>query len=275
MTAALDIVILGCGSSGGVPRADGNWGACDPNEARNRRSRCSLLVRRVSEGGSEAQTTLVVDAAPEFRLQAAAAEVKRLDGLLLTHEHADQCHGIDDIRAFAVNQRRRIPCWMDQATREVMMRRFGYVFEGAGQYPPIADARATPPHGAPWEVDGPSGPIPVTTFEQAHGDIASLGYRFGPIAYSSDVLDLPESSFAALRDLDLWIVDALRYTPHPTHAHVDKALAWIERVKPRRAILTNMHVDLDYAELARRLPPGVEPAYDGLRSRVELSEAGG
>jgi phosphoribosyl 1,2-cyclic phosphate phosphodiesterase len=273
VTAALDIVILGCGSSGGVPRADGSWGACNPGDRRNWRSRCSLLVRRAPVAGAEAQTTLVVDAAPEFRLQAAAAGVKRLDGLLLTHEHADQCHGIDDIRVFAVKQRQRIPCWMDEATQGVMMRRFGYVFEGAGLYPAIADLRTTPPPGERWQVDGPSGPIPVTTFQQAHGEIMSLGYRFGSIAYSSDVLDLPEASFEALRDLDLWIVDALRYSPHPTHAHVDKALAWIERVKPRRAILTNMHVDLDYAVLAHHLPPGVEPAYDGLSLSVELNGA--
>ncbi len=269
----LDFVILGSGSSGGVPRADGNWGACDPSDRRNWRSRCSLLVRRILEIGGGAQTTVVVDAAPEFRLQCAAAGVKRLDGLLLSHEHADQCHGIDDIRAFALKQRQRIPCWMDAATRALMMRRFGYVFEGAGAYPAIADIRLTPPHGVAWPVEGPSGSISVNTFEQAHGDINSLGYRFGPVAYSSDVIDLPEKSFAALQNLDLWIVDALRYTPHPTHAHVDKALGWIERVKPRRAILTNMHIDLDYAELARRLPPGVEPAYDGLRFSVESIEA--
>ena len=231
------------------------------------------MVRRVSEADADRQTTLVVDASPEFRLQCAAAGVKRLDSLLITHEHADQCHGIDDIRAFALKQRQRIPCWTDEATREAMMRRFGYVFERSGAYPAIADMHLTPSHGAVWQIDGPSGPIPVTTFEQAHGDIASLGYRFGSLAYSSDVIDLPEESFAALKDLDVWIVDALRYTPHPTHAHVAKALDWIERVKPRRAILTNLHIDLDYAELASRLPPGVEPAYDGLRARIELDEA--
>jgi len=273
MTAALDIVILGSGSSGGVPRADGAWGACDPKDRRNWRSRCSLLVRRASETAVGARTTLVVDAAPEFRLQCAAAGVKRLDGLLLTHDHADQCHGVDDIRAFALKQGLRIPCWMDAATEASMMRRFGYVFEGAGAYPAIAEIGRTPPHGTVWEVGGPSGSIAVTTFAQAHGDVISLGYRFGSVAYSSDVIDLPEESFAALRDLDVWIVDALRYTPHPTHAHVEKTLGWIERVKPRRAILTNMHIDLDYSELARRLPPGVEPAYDGLRLRIELGEA--
>ena len=258
----LEAVILGCGSSAGVPRADGAWGACDPAEPRNRRSRCSLLIRRTGEG---AQTTLAVDAAPEFRLQMNAAEARRLDALLLTHDHADQCHGIDDIRAFALIQRARIPVWMDAATAESLANRFDYLFFGKGGYPAIGDIHVVPPHGEAWEVQGPLGPIPITTFDQDHGEMRSLGYRFGGLAYSSDVVELPEESFEALADLEVWIVDALRWTPHPTHAHVDKALAWIERVKPKRAILTNLHIDLDYAELARRLPPGVEPAYDGLK----------
>jgi phosphoribosyl 1,2-cyclic phosphate phosphodiesterase len=231
------------------------------------------MVRRASGQEPARQTTLVVDASPEFRLQCAAAKVTRLDGLLFTHEHADQCHGIDDVRAFAVNQGQKIPCWMSEATARAMIARFGYVFEGEGPYPAIAERRLTPAHGAPWRIDGPSGPIPVTTFEQAHGDITTLGYRFGSVAYSSDVLDLPEESFGLLTNLDLWIVDALRYQPHPTHAHLAKTLGWIERVRPRRAILTNLHVDLDYADLARRLPPGVAPAHDGLRLRVPLGEA--
>lgn len=212
----------------------------------------------------------MVDAAPEFRLQAVAAGVRRLDGLLLTHDHADQCHGIDDIRAFAIAQRARIGVWMDTATESSLLQRFGYIFRGGGLYPAIADLHATPGHGVTWEIGGPSGPIPIITFEQDHGGIKSLGYRFGSMAYSSDTVDLPEASFAALEGLDLWIVDALRYTPHPTHAHVDKALAWIDRVKPKRAVLTNMHLDLDYVELAKRLPEGVEPAYDGFRIELEL-----
>ena len=275
MTAALALCksILGCGASGGVPRADGNWGACDPADPRNRRSRCSLMVRRRSAQGPAAQTTLVVDAAPEFRLQTVAAGVARLDGLLLTHDHADQCHGIDDIRAFALTQRARIACWMDEATRVSLLNRFGYVFEGEGFYPAIADIHPVPAHGQAWRIDGPSGAIPVTTFDQDHGGVRSLGYRFGDVAYSSDVVDLPEASIAALEGLDLWIVDALRYTPHPTHAHVDRALAWIERVKPRRAILTNMHIDLDYEELARRLPVGVKPAHDGMTIELTLGAA--
>jgi len=270
MTGILELVVLGCGSSGGVPRADGNWGACDPADPRNRRSRCSLMVRRAGNMVAAAGTTLIVDASPEFRLQTAAAGAKRLDGLLLSHDHADQCHGIDDIRAFALAQRRRIDCWMDEVTRASMMRRFGYIFEGEGAYPAIADIRITPAHGVAWSIDGPSGPIPVTTFDQDHGGVRSCGYRFGNVAYSSDVVGLPEASFEVLRGLDLWIVDALRYTPHPTHAHVDRALDWIARAAPKRAVLTNMHIDLDYAKLSRRLPTNVIPAFDGMRLQSEF-----
>ncbi len=271
MTAELEVVILGSGSSGGVPRADGNWGVCDPANPLNQRSRCSLMVRRLSEEGAAKQTTVVVDASPEFRLQTSAAGVRRLDGLLMTHDHADQAHGIDDIRAFALAQRARIGCWMDVPTRLNLMRRFGYIFEGEGYYPAIADIHDVPPHGTAWSVTGPSGPIPVVTFDQDHGGVRSVGYRFANLAYSSDVVDLPPEAFAALGGLDVWIVDALRYTPHPTHAHVDRALEWIARVKPKRAILTNLHIDLDYEELKGRLPPGVEPAYDGMAISVEIS----
>jgi phosphoribosyl 1,2-cyclic phosphate phosphodiesterase len=272
VTAQLEITILGCGSSGGVPRADGAWGACDPADPRNRRGRCSLLVRRLE--GEGASTTLVVDAAPEFRQQTAAAGVTRLDALLLTHDHADQTHGIDDIRAFAMIQARRIDCWMDLATELTMRRRFGYIFEGEGLYPAIGDIHAAPPFALPSAVNGPSGDIPVVTFDQDHGPgVRSLGYRFGDAAYSSDVVDLPESSFEALEGLDLWIVDALRHRPHPTHAHLEKTLSWVERLKPRRAILTNMHIDLDYKALLAELPVGVEPAYDGMRITLDFPGA--
>ena len=270
MNGTLEVVILGSGSSGGVPRADGNWGACDPANPLNHRSRCSLLVRRPSGEGLERQTTVVVDASPEFRLQTAAAGVKRLDALLMTHDHADQAHGIDDIRAFALNQRARIPCWMDDATRASLTRRFGYLFAGEGYYPAIADIHDLPSHGHAWSVEGPSGPIPVVTFDQDHGGVRSVGYRFGNLAYSSDVVDLPEHVFATLEGLDVWIVDALRYTPHPTHAHVARALEWIARARPKRAILTNLHIDLDYDELTSRLPAGVEAAHDGLRLSIEI-----
>jgi phosphoribosyl 1,2-cyclic phosphate phosphodiesterase len=270
MSQRLEITILGCGSSAGVPRADGEWGACDPANPRNRRSRCSLMVRRPSHEPPDQWTTIITDASPELRQQAAGAGARRLDALLLTHDHADQAHGIDDIRAFALRQRARIPCHADASTEDTLMRRFGYIFQGEKGYPAIATMNRLPPHGAHWRIDGPSGEIPVVTFDQDHGAIRSVGYRFGPVAYSSDVVDLPEEAFRALDGVELWIVDSLRYAPHPTHAHVERALGWIDHVKPRRAVLTNLHFDLDYKELAARLPHGVEPAYDGLRIELPL-----
>jgi phosphoribosyl 1,2-cyclic phosphate phosphodiesterase len=271
VSATLEITILGCGSSGGVPRADGNWGACDPNDPRNRRDRCSLMVRRPSEEGADRSTTLVVDAAPEFRLQTAREGAKRLDALLMTHDHADQAHGIDDIRAFAQRQRARIPCHVNAETQATLERRFGYIFHGEKSYPAISDLVRIPDHGEPWQVEGPSGAIPVVTFDQDHGDVHSVGYRFGPVAYSSDVLDLDDAAFEAMAGVELWIVDALRYTPHPTHSHVERTLGWVERLKPARTILTNMHIDLDYTELSSRLPAGVEAAWDGMRIDLQMS----
>jgi phosphoribosyl 1,2-cyclic phosphate phosphodiesterase len=270
MSGTLEVTILGCGSSGGVPRADGDWGACDPQNPKNLRSRCSLLVRLMGEG-PERETTLIVDTSPDLRLQTAQAGAKRLDAVLLTHDHADQVHGVDDVRAFFIRQRARIACHMDTATDTSMMRRFGYIFDGEGGYPAICDRVPIPAHGVRWTVAGPSGAIPVVSFDQDHGGVRSVGYRFGDVAYSSDVVNLDESAFEALADLDVWIVDALRYRPHPTHAHLERTLEWIARLKPRRAILTNLHIDLDYETLKGELPSGVEPAYDGLRFEHELS----
>jgi phosphoribosyl 1,2-cyclic phosphate phosphodiesterase len=263
MSGVLQFTILGCGSSGGVPRADGNWGACDPSEPKNRRSRCSLLVRRKGEGEGP-ETTVVIDTSPDFRLQSVAAGIKRLDAVLYTHDHADQAHGIDDIRAFFLNQGARIPTYMDAHSASNLSRRFHYIFKSQGDYPAIAEMRSIPPYGEPWYIGGPSGGIPVNTFDQEHGEIRSVGFRFGGVAYSPDVNGVPEDSFAALRDLDVWIVDALRFRPHPSHAHVERTLEWIDRVKPRRAVLTNMHIDIDYNELRSKLPVGVELAYDGM-----------
>jgi len=267
MSGTLEVTILGCGSSGGVPRADGNWGVCDPAELKNRRGRCSLLVRRKGEG---AETTVLVDTSPDFREQAIAAKVQRLDGVLFSHDHADQSHGIDDVRAFFINQRARIPAWMDAATRATLTAKFGYIFASSGGYPAILEARDLPPYGQAFEINGPSGAIPVDSFDMEHGALRCVGYRFGGVAYSPDVNGLPEEAFEALQDLDVWIVDALRYTPHPTHAHLEQALGWIERVKPRRAILTNMHIDMDYNRLRAELPAGVVPAYDGMTVEVTL-----
>lgn len=264
MNGVLEFTVLGSGSSGGVPRADGNWGVCDPANPKNLRSRCSLLVRRRGEGPDN-ETTVLVDTSPDLRLQTARAGARRMDAVLYTHDHADQVHGIDDLRAFYLRWRRRTPCYMDAPTAEGLMRRFGYIFEGQAGYPAICDAVPLPDHGVEWAIDGPSGAIPVVSFDQDHGGIRAAGFRFGDVAYSPDVLDLPDAAFAALDGVKVWIVDALRDMPHPTHAHVEKTLGWIEAVRPERAILTNLHVDLDYEALSRRLPAGVEPAYDGMR----------
>ena len=264
----LRIRILGSGSSGGVPRVGGHWGACDPAEPRNRRRRCSMLVRRFS--GAES-TDVLVDTSPDLREQMLDAGLGRLDGVLYTHEHADQVSGIDDLRVIAINMMARIPVYMDAHTEDVLTRRFDYCFRApkGSLYPPILDAHRLEVL-TPAQIDGAGGPIEALPFDQDHGAIRSLGFRFGPVAYSPDVVDIPEESFAALEGVECWIVDALRYKPHLTHAHVEKTLGWIDRVRPKRAYLTNLHVDLDYRTLKAELPDGVEPAYDGLELEFEI-----
>jgi phosphoribosyl 1,2-cyclic phosphate phosphodiesterase len=259
----LTFTILGCGSSGGVPRVGAGWGACDPGNPKNRRRRCSLLVERQGDGGS---THVLIDTTPDVREQLLDARVDRLDAVLFTHEHADHTHGIDDLRVLAIHQRQRIPVYLDEPTSAVLRARFRYCFENlpGSSYPPILNEHRLRP-GRTVTIDGAGGPIEALPFVQDHGDIAALGFRFDGLAYSADLKVLPPESMAALAGLDVWIVDALRYKPHPSHFSVDDALAAIARVRPRRAILTNMHVDLDYEALRVRLPAHVEPAYDGMR----------
>jgi phosphoribosyl 1,2-cyclic phosphate phosphodiesterase len=256
----LSVRILGCGSSGGVPRlggADGagEWGACDPAEPKNRRSRCAILVR---QGAAK----LLVDTSPDMREQLLAARVANLDGVLITHDHADQLHGLDDLRVLTLLNKRRIDLWSDTRGLLGVRAKFDYCFQTppGSDYPPILNAHEIPEPFREFSVAG----IPVLAFGQGHGRIRSLGFRFGPVAYSPDADMLDAAAFAALAGVECWIVDALRHTPHPSHAHLARTLEWIARVKPKRAILTNMHVDMDYATLKAELPPGVEPAYDGM-----------
>jgi phosphoribosyl 1,2-cyclic phosphate phosphodiesterase len=262
----LEVRILGCGSSGGVPRlGEGTpyWGDCDPANPKNRRSRCSILVTAKAAGG---ETRVLVDTSPDMREQLLAANVGRLDGVLITHDHADQLHGIDDLRVVTMIMKRRLDLWSDRAGLEGVIRKFGYCFKAppGSDYPPILNAHEIAEPFADFAVTGSAGPLPVRAFGQRHGRIRSLGFRFGNLAYSPDVDALDETAFAALQGVECWIVDALRRTPHPSHAHLPRTLEWIARVKPKRAILTNMHVDMDYETLKRELPPGVEPAYDGM-----------
>ncbi len=266
----LEVTILGCGSSGGVPRGDGDWGACDPAEPRNRRTRCSALIRR---HGPEGITTALIDTSPDLRQQMLMADVKAIDAVLYTHDHADQTHGIDDLRVFVMRARKRIPAWMDTATETALRSRFPYIFDSHEGYPALLDARPIPPHGQSWSVKGPGGEIPVMTFDQAHGPIRSVGYRIGGVAYSSDVSDLDDAALEAVRGCDLWIVDALRYLPHPTHAHLDRTLDWIERAGVKRAVLTNLHIDMDYNTLAASVPPNVEIAHDDWSATLPLEGA--
>lgn len=260
---SLKLTILGCGSSGGVPRVGAGWGACDPSNPKNRRRRCSVLVERT---GPEGTTSVLVDTSPDLREQLLDAEVKRLDAVLYTHEHADHTHGIDDLRPLAIAMRRKIPIFADRTTSELLLIRFGYCFEtppGSG-YPPILEAHRLD-HDRETVISGLGGTIRAVPFRMVHGDIDAYGFRFGKIAYAPDVSELPKASMHHLQNLDILIIDALRYTPHPTHFSLSEALALIDEVKPRRAILTNLHSDLDYEKLRGELPPNVEPAFDGMQ----------
>jgi len=251
----MKVTILGCGTSAGVPRPGLGWGACDPANPKNRRRRVSILVE-------EGDTRLIVDTSPDLREQLLAADVADLDAVLWTHDHADHTHGIDDLRSvFHARGGRPVPAYSDARTLAVLRQRFGYCFEGQGGYPAICEAR---------EISGPFrvGDIDIVPFEQQHGPITSLGFRFGDIAYSTDLNALSEEAFATLDGIRVWIVDALRYEPHPTHPHLDLTLEWIARVRPERAILTHMTWDMDYDTLRRELPDGVEPAFDGLVVRI-------
>lgn len=277
MTPALRVRILGCGSSAGVPRIGGDWGACDPNDPRNARTRCSILVERkrdITQPWREAETTrIVVDTSPDFRGQMLAADATHADAVLLTHDHADQTHGIDDLRVLALTHKRRIPVHMDQRTGASMTTRFDYCFKDNPQtgYPAILDAHIGLEPGRPVVVDGAGGAIEAVPLDQVHGPIPSLGFRFGPIAYCNDCSQLPGETLARLGGLSVWIVDALRYRPHPTHAHVERALGWIDQLAPARAVLTNLHIDLDYTQLNADTPDHVEPAFDGLTVECALS----
>lgn len=275
MSHILRVTILGSGSSGGVPRVGGDWGACDPANPKNRRSRGSILVERKRAGdpwGPETTTTVLVDTSPDMREQLLKADVRRMDAVLLTHDHADQTHGFDDLRAFWLMTRKRVPVYMDEATAAVMLRRFDYCFiqpEGSF-YPVITEAHVTLKPGGVTVVQGPGGPVEALALDQDHGVVRSLGFRFGPAAYSNDVVDMPDETFAALAGLDVWIVDALQEAPHATHAHVAKTLGWIERLRPKRAVLTNLHQSLDYDALDARTPAHVSVGYDGLSVELEV-----
>jgi phosphoribosyl 1,2-cyclic phosphate phosphodiesterase len=254
--------ILGCGSSGGVPRIGMNWGACDPDNPKNRRRRCSALFERMGPGG---QTAVLVDTSPDFREQILSVRLMALDGVLYTHDHADHTHGIDDLRMVAFAMKKRIDVYFDSVTGRSLMERFAYCFktpEGSS-YSPILNGHVID-GTTPLAIAGGGGTITATPIPQVHGDITSFGYRVSNLAYCPDISQIPEASLPLLEGLDVWVVDALRYTGHESHFSVKQALHWAERLKPKRTILTHMTSELDYETLRRDLPEGMEPAYDGM-----------
>jgi phosphoribosyl 1,2-cyclic phosphate phosphodiesterase len=257
----LTLTILGCGSSGGVPRIGGDWGACDPNNPKNRRRRCSVLLERKSESGS---TTVLIDTSPDMREQMLSADVRALDAVWYTHEHADHTHGIDELRAFFLRQRACVPVWADAPTAAMLQQRFSYCFTSpaGSDYPPIVTLQEM---GTEIVTIGAGGSIAGKPIEVQHGNIKAQSFRIGNVAYTPDVNDISEQAEAQLQGLDIWIVDALRQKPHPSHFSLTETLEWIRRIQPKQAILTNMHIDLDYEQLCQELPENIRPAYDGLK----------
>jgi len=258
--------ILGCGSSGGVPRVGFGWGNCDPKNKKNRRLRCSLLVERTT---ISKKTTVLIDTGPDIREQLLQAKVTNLDAVLYTHSHADHVHGIDDLRTLAYRKKEKIPVWADKITQERLLKGFAYIFQTPkkSKYPPICDLNLITAKDL--KIRGAGGEITFRPLSVNHGDIESLGFKIDKLAYIPDVLNIPLASWKELENLDILIIDALRRDPHPSHTHLEKTLLWLKKLHPKRAILTNLHNDLDYSELKKELPKNVEPAFDGLEVKLK------
>ncbi|CCV13639.1 MBL fold metallo-hydrolase [Mesorhizobium sp. STM 4661] len=267
MSDRLRLTILGCGSSPGTPRITGDWGNCDPANPRNRRMRTAALVERIAANGD--RTTVVIDTGPDFREQMLLASVRRIDAVVYTHPHADHIHGIDDLRGFVLEQRQLIDIHADQTTMLRMRQAFGYCFETpqGSSYPPIVNAHIID-HARPVVIEGEGGALTLGPLPQFHGDIISLGFRIGGLAYCPDISDFPDATAKRLHGLEMLIIDALQYTRHPSHLSLDQALGWIEKLAPKNAVLTHMHVPLDYATVMAETPANVEPAYDGMAIEI-------
>lgn len=257
----LRVTILGCGGSGGVPHLGGpdgrgHWGACDPADPLNRRTRSSILIE--GPGGGR----LLVDAGPDLRQQLLACGIGRLDAVLVTHIHADHIMGLDELRPINRDLGRALPLLGTPETLAALERRFDYIF--LPPTPPFFYRPAVIPVPIrPGERVDAAG-LEVQVFGQDHAVMETLGLRIGRFAYSTDVVDFPAESWPLLEGLDTWVVDCFQRAPHKVHANLDLVLAWVERLRPRRTVLTHMGTDLDHAWLRRHLPPGIEPAHDGL-----------
>lgn len=250
----MKVTVLGCGTSGGVPLIGNDWGACDPTDPRNRRTRVSILVE-------EGDTTLLVDTSPDMRQQLLDCNLKSLSAVLYTHAHADHAHGIDDLRSVNWLIQKPIDVYADDKTLKELQERFAYVFHGSS-----VPGAFYKPGVTPHVINGSFqiGNIQITPFAQDHGYVTSLGYRFNDFAYSTDAHLLDGAAFNTLNGIKTWIVDCVREKPHPTHSHLEQTLSWIERIKPEKAYLTHMNNSMDYTKIAAKLPAGVWPAHDGL-----------
>ncbi|MEM1378479.1 MAG: MBL fold metallo-hydrolase [Pseudomonadota bacterium] len=263
MTGELRVTVLGCGSSPGTPRPNGDWGACDPKNPKNRRMRASILVEKISDKG--ARTSVVIDTGPDFREQMLMANVEQIDAVVYTHPHADHIHGVDDVRTFVLSQGQMIPAYADKATMERLEAGFGYIFktpEGS-LYPPIMTLEEIH-HDQPFHVKAHGGDLEFIPLYQKHGSINSLGFRIADFAYCPDVSAIPDKTVAMMQNLDVLIIDALQYREHVSHFSLQQALDFIDEVKPQRAYLTHMHIPLDYDTVQRETPDHVEPCYDGM-----------
>ncbi|MER2534449.1 MAG: MBL fold metallo-hydrolase [Rhizobiaceae bacterium] len=269
MTDRLRFTLLGCGSSPGVPRINGDWGACDPAEPKNRRLRAAAMVERIRENG--AITRVVFDTGPDFRQQMLDAGVERMDAVVYTHAHADHIHGIDDLRTYWLAQRRLIDVFGDHPTLDRLRDGFGYCFEtpSGSSYPPIVRAHLIE-HFEPFAIEGQGGPLTFEPLPQIHGDIISLGFRVGAIAYCPDVSHFPPATAERLGGLDLLVIDALQYKAHPSHFSLAEALEWIDRLKPAQAVLTHMHTPLDYRTVLDKTPLHVQPGHDGFTMEFDI-----
>lgn len=250
----MKVTLLGTGTSGGVPRVGNDWGECDPEEPRNRRSRVSILVE-TDEGAN-----ILVDTSPDLRTQLLTNDIDRIDAIIWTHDHADHAHGIDDVRPMHHRQRMAIPGYGRRYTLDNLYRRFDYVFAGGHGYPPIVEARELADSEAIYDCL-------VRSVDQPHGPVLSTGLRFdgagASLVYATDLSEITDAMVALYSDCDLLIVDCLRESPHPTHAHLDMSLDLARQCHARRVILTHMDKSLDYRSLNERLPDYVEPGYDG------------
>jgi phosphoribosyl 1,2-cyclic phosphate phosphodiesterase len=250
----MHVRILGSGTSSGVPRVGNDWGRCDPANPKNRRRRVSILV-------TWEKARILVDTSPDLREQLLDAEVIDVEAVIWTHDHADHCHGIDDLRQLYHARGRPVAGYARAETLESLKRRFAYAFEGNQGYPAVATAHLLPNH---MNLAG----LSIRSVDQPHGDITTAGLRFDAggktVVYSTDFNALTDEMEIAFQGVDLWIVDSLRRRPHPSHPHLAEALDWIGRLRPKRAILTHMDNSMDYEELRAELPDGVEPGYDGM-----------